>query len=232
MLNTHFTYLSLLLGSILFPLLLSFDKKVAFYKMWKPLSIAIFCSSLFFIVWDTIFTHIGIWSFNDQYILGFRMLDLPLEEWLFFVVIPYCSVFIYQVLKAYFPFLNRNRELTYFFILLSFFFIVLGIVNYGKWYTFYNLLFNGVFLLSVLKIKWFRTHLTHFFLTFIISFIPMFIVNGVLTSLPIVIYNNRYFSNVRLHNIPIEDFSYFFLLLLLNILIFEKIKIKRTSNKQ
>jgi len=35
--NTHLTYLMILAASLAGPLLLSFDKKVAFYKHWKDL---------------------------------------------------------------------------------------------------------------------------------------------------------------------------------------------------
>ena len=80
-------------GSVFFPFVFSFERNVGYYKQWKALGIAIVIPGLFFIVWDALFTKLGFWSFNDQFILGPRLLGLPLEEWLFFVVIPFCSVF-------------------------------------------------------------------------------------------------------------------------------------------
>jgi len=75
-----FTYLLLMLSSILFPLAFSFDKKVAFHTKWRYLSWAILIPAIFFIAWDAWFTSIHVWSFSYNYTLGIRLLGLPLEE--------------------------------------------------------------------------------------------------------------------------------------------------------
>ncbi len=69
---------------ILFPFLLSFDKKVAYYKKWKYLFPAILLSGAFFVAWDMLFTHLQVWSFNPAFLLGIKLGNLPLEEVLFF----------------------------------------------------------------------------------------------------------------------------------------------------
>src|SRR6478609_5864849 len=99
--NSHYAYLLLNLLSVLFPFLLSFDKKVAFYKHWRYLFPAIFITGVFFIAWDMLFTAKGIWSFNPHYITGIYIYNLPLEEVLFFLCVPYACVFIYEVMNAY-----------------------------------------------------------------------------------------------------------------------------------
>jgi len=58
-LGAEYTYVTLLLISIIGPLMLSFDKKVAFYKEWKYLYIPVFFVSLAYIVWDILFTRMG-----------------------------------------------------------------------------------------------------------------------------------------------------------------------------
>ncbi len=224
-----FTYLALMLVSLLFPFIFSFEKKIAFYRKWKSLSIAILISGLFFIVWDSLFTYLGFWSFNDEFTLGLRFLGLPLEEWLFFIVIPYCSVFIYENTKLYLPKLNFNKQITYFLWFVLIVFSVLAVMNFGKWYTFINLISNVLLLVYVLLFSNFKKNFTHFALTFLISFFPMLFVNGVLTSMPVVEYNGKFFSQIRLMDIPIEDFSYFLLLLLMNLLIYEKIESRRIN---
>ena len=53
---------------------------------------------LLFIPWDIWFTDIGVWWFRDDYITGWKIFLLPIEEWLFFIVVPYACIFIYEVL--------------------------------------------------------------------------------------------------------------------------------------
>ena len=77
--NSHLTYLFLDILSVIFPFLLSFDKKVAFYKTWKYLFPAMFIVGLFFIVWDMLFTAKGVWGFNPAYISGIHIFNLPIE---------------------------------------------------------------------------------------------------------------------------------------------------------
>jgi lycopene cyclase domain-containing protein len=52
----------------------------------------------------------------------------------------------------------------------------------------------------------------------------MLIINGILTALPVVEYNPDHDLGIRLFTIPIEDFFYFFLLLLMNLTIYEYLK--------
>ena len=215
------------MGSLFFPFIFSFEKQISFYRRWKSLSIAILISGVFFIVWDSLFSYFGFWSFNDKFILGPRFLGLPLEEWMFFIVIPYCSVFIYETSKLYLPRLNYNKQIEYLLWFVVIVFSVLAIMNFGKWYTFINMISNVLLLVYVLVFSNFKKYFTHFALTFVVSFFPMLFVNGVLTSMPVVEYNSSFFSEIRLMDIPIEDFSYFLLLLLMNLLIYEKIESRR-----
>ena len=70
--------------------------------------------------------------------------------------------------------------------------------------------------------------------TFIVSIIPFFIVNGLLTGAltdePIVIYNNLQNTMIRIITIPIEDFVYCLFMLGLTIWIYESQK-KRIKSK-
>jgi lycopene beta-cyclase len=48
--------------------------------------------------WDLIAVRRGDWWFSARYILGPRLAALPVEEWLFFLVIPICALLTYEVL--------------------------------------------------------------------------------------------------------------------------------------
>jgi lycopene cyclase domain-containing protein len=220
-------YLGLMAGSLLFPLILSFDKKVHFYTRWKHLFPAIFITLAVFIVWDVFFTLNGIWSFNKDYVTGFFILHLPFEEWLFFIIVPYASMFIYEVVIAYWG--NRLHAPRFglaITLLLGLFFLLLALLNLGKTYTVVAALFALLFIIIQLVLKSYKRYMTVFYVSFLICLIPKFIVNGVLTRLPVVSYNDLENLGVRINSIPVDDFIYFFGMFLMNITLYEWFKNK------
>ena len=56
--NSNFYYLLLMLLSISYPFIRSFEYRLAFYKNWKALFTAIGCMMIVFISWDIIFTYL------------------------------------------------------------------------------------------------------------------------------------------------------------------------------
>jgi lycopene cyclase domain-containing protein len=48
--------------------------------------------------WDLIAVQHGDWRFSTRYTLGARLAGLPLEEWLFFLVVPVCALLTYEVI--------------------------------------------------------------------------------------------------------------------------------------
>jgi lycopene cyclase domain-containing protein len=222
-------YAWLMLASFVGPFLLSFDKKVAFYKSWLPLFAGIILNGLIFILWDGWFARTGVWGFNNDYVWATRINDLPLEEWMFFFVVPYASVFIYTCLKAYIkiePFAKNKHNITLLFLILTF---VMALFNSDKTYTFYNCLIASVLLLIhylFIKSSW----MGYFWLAYIIHLVPFFIINGILTGAatpePVVWYNNTENLGIRLHTIPVEDTVYALTCLLLPITVMEWIQTK------
>jgi lycopene cyclase domain-containing protein len=72
---------------------------------------------------------------------------------------------------------------------------------------------------------------TTFWAMYLLHLVPFFIVNGVLTALPVVEYAPFGITGVRLGTIPVEDTLYSFVLLILNVYFYEKAKtlLARTS---
>ncbi|TWO31933.1 lycopene cyclase domain-containing protein [Seonamhaeicola sediminis] len=231
----NYLYLLLNLGSISIPFLFSFHPKLKFYKLWKPLLLGLVVSMCVFIPWDIIFTVKGYWGFNSSYLLGKNLFNLPIEEWLFFICIPYACVFTHYALLYYFPNLKVSRKTTktigYFLI---FIFTVLIVYNFNKWYTLVN--FTLAVILIYLVLKWQPDLLSSYLLTFLIMLIPFFIVNGLLTGSfiedEVVWYNNAENLNIRLFTIPIEDVVYAFSLILMNLLFIENWKKRKTKHLQ
>lgn len=94
-------YLILLGAIIAFPLVLSFDRKLRLYQHPRALVLALACMSVPFWFWDVVATARGHWSFNPLYTLGPNLLGMPAEEWLFFPVVGFVSVFTWESVKYF-----------------------------------------------------------------------------------------------------------------------------------
>jgi len=220
----HFTYLIILIASIAAPISLSFDRKVQYYKNFKYTFPSILVTAIFFWIWDIRFTVNQVWSFNPEYVIGKNISGMPIEEWLFFIVIPYCCIFIYEVLKVYLS----NHQYPGFFKGFSWLLVVgFALISYtfnNQGYTLVTFLFSSVYLAYTVFRNKFNPYLTQFYFAYFISLFPFLVVNGLLTTLPVVEYNSAHILNIRIINIPVEDFSYLFLMLLMSITIYEALK--------
>lgn len=226
--NPHYTYFLILAASLAGPLALSFDKKVAFYKNWKYVFPAMLIPAIFYIAWDMYFTSIGVWSFTEAYITGIKLYNLPLEEVLFFFIVPYCCVFIYACIRSYFPNLVNKKSADLVLLVLAIGLFVTGVIYADKYYTSWTFIFTGAFILIMYAVrKYFKSFdAVSFLVSYAICLIPFLIVNGFLTALPVVVYNDAENLAIRIHTIPFEDIFYGMLLVLMNIVIYEKLKIK------
>ncbi|MFA4909192.1 MAG: lycopene cyclase domain-containing protein [Candidatus Omnitrophota bacterium] len=92
-------YMAVLLISLSLPLLLSFWPPLKFYRRLSAFTAAIGATLLVFGGWDVLAAARGHWSFRREAVRPFRFLGLPLEEILFFVVIPFCCLFTWETLK-------------------------------------------------------------------------------------------------------------------------------------
>ena len=201
------TYLIINLLIVLIPLLLSFDTKTAYYKNLPRVFISVIVVGTVFLIWDSIAVMRGDWRFNSHYIGDVSLFNLPLEEILFFITVPYSCIFIFEVLKNYVPEkqLQIKSGLIFFSALIL---IVIAFVFMDQYYTFSVLLLSAFFLLTALiKFKYIlRSKI--YWLTILISYVPFLIVNYLLTSLPVVEYNDKAIWGYRISTIPIEDFFY------------------------
>jgi len=218
-----FLYLLIDFFTVIVPLLFSFHPKIKFYKTWKAFFIASFTVAIIFIIWDAVFTHLGVWSFNDRYITGIYFLQLPIEEILFFICIPFSCVFTYYCLDKFYNLSWNPKIENIFCIFLSIALLITGLIFLDKLYTsvtFISTAFVCLILKFILKINWLGKVIS----IYAILLIPFLIVNGILTGTgleePVVMYNNSENLGIRIASIPIEDVFYGFELVLLNLLIY------------
>lgn len=221
----NYTYLIINLISLSIPLILSFDKKVHFYKRWRYLFPAIIISATLFIIWDIIFTERGVWGFNPRHLTGIHFFNLPLEECLFFFTIPYASIFLYDVFLAYIGknILRRASGYISFFLILLL--LTVAVIFNDRLYT---LITFSLLALCVAYLHFIRRvkYMGNFYFTFLITLIPFLIVNGILTGSyideEVVWYNSAEIINWRIFTIPVEDTFYGMLLILINLSFYEK----------
>lgn len=226
----EFSYLLINFLTIFFPIVLSFDKRVQFFKSWKYIFPGLMLTGLLFLFWDYLFTIYGVWSFNPEYIIGFNILNLPIEEILFFVTVPFACIFIYECLNYYIkPDLLKSvyKAISYIFIAFSIFMLFLF---YDR---VYSLITFGLLAAVLIFAEFFMksTIMSRFYLAYFVSLIPFYIVNGLLTSIPIVMYNDAENMAFRVGTIPLEDHFYSLSMLLINILFFEYFRKKAVLNK-
>ncbi len=229
--NNHFTYFFILAGSVVGPLALSFDKKVAFYKKWKYVFAAMVLPALFYIIWDGYFAGEHIWFFNEKYIATKATnYNLPAEEILFFFIVPYCCTFVYECICTYFPILQSNKKADTILWAIAFSVIIIAFLNLKLRYTAYTGISLALFIFFILAFrKYFSSfNSTAFLVAYAIILIPYFIVNGFLTAIPVITYNDTENLAIRIYTIPIEDAFYGMLLVMMNIVGYEKM-LNRTS---
>jgi lycopene cyclase domain-containing protein len=225
-------YLIIDLGAFSIPFLASFDRRLRFDKQWRYLVPAIILTMLVFIPWDMAKTSLGVWGFNPRYLTGVYLGNLPLEEWLFFIVIPYSCVFTYHALNYLVAKDILGRYAGILSIILALGLLVVGFANTGRLYTSVTFISTGLFLLFhhfVIK----PPYQGRFLFMYVVTLIPFFIVNGILTGsfIPgeVVFYNSAENLGIRLGTIPVEDMVYGLLMLLMNVTWFEFFKNRRTE---
>lgn len=220
MFDGRWTYFLLDAGTILFPLVLAFDRKVHYWRRFRFLVPAIVLPLLLFAAWDWLFTEAGIWSFSDAFTLGLKLGPLPLEEWAFFVAVPFGCLFIYDCLNRWLPWDYDGpwvRRGTLWAIGIVLF---LGLLFYERLYSSVTAAAFALawgLQLGLFGWKW----AGRIWRAWAVCQLPFFTVNGVLTSLPVVMYNDAFNLGLRIGSIPVEDTFYGMTLFLLNVTMYE-----------
>jgi lycopene cyclase domain-containing protein len=91
-------YLLILTLCVLVTLPLEFVGGARVYRRPRRLLSTVLPVVLLFGAWDLAAAGRGDWAFNPRYTVGARLLGLPIEEWLFFVVVPVCALLTFDVL--------------------------------------------------------------------------------------------------------------------------------------
>ncbi|NLP10954.1 lycopene cyclase domain-containing protein [bacterium] len=219
----HFEYILFNLIVISGPVAFSFDRHVRFVRYWP----AALCSALVllapFTIWDSLVTG-RHWWFNPRYTSGTFIGPLPAGEWLFFITVPFASLFIWEVLRFYRPAQHAAGNTgAPWWIWLGL--LLAGLVwLLGKEYTGLVILALTVTALADLTAGGRVLHRANALLYAEILTALMLLFNGYLTARPVVLYDAAYQLDLRIFTIPVEDFFYGSSLILGCTTVYEKIR--------
>lgn len=223
---TKYTYLLVNFFTIIVPFIFSFHPKLKFHKTWRAFFPAVILTAIFFLAFDELYTQMGVWGFNQHYLIGVYVGHLPLEELLFFFCIPYACVYTYHCLDIFIKkefSAKIETAITISFIIV---FSLVAAIFYHQIYTTFAFAVLAVLLIIakyVMKVNW----LTKFYIIYAVLLFPFLIVNGVLTGTglekPVVWYNENEIFGFRILTIPFEDVFYGMAMILMNTMIYKKL---------
>jgi lycopene cyclase domain-containing protein len=213
------TYLALNLFIIAVPLWYTPDKRTAYYRRLPALALSIAVVSTCYLVWDILVTARGEWSFNSRYLTGVQIFNIPLEEVLFFITVPYSCLFIYEVV-LYATTSSGFRLPLSVVIALILVCLAASLAVYPQGYTAKALASCGFFLIIALFFDRPLIKSKQYWIWLAICYVPFLIINTVLTALPVVEYNSKAIWGLRIGTIPLEDFFYNYAMLSYYLLVY------------
>jgi lycopene cyclase domain-containing protein len=230
-----YTYSSILFFSVIVCFIASFDKRILFNRHFGAFIKSAILVSIPFISWDVWFTGEGVWWFNTDYTLGIVVAGLPIEEWLFFICIPFSCVFTYFCFDKFFKLewiSGFNNSIVFVSVIIC---SVMALLHFDKIYTSVTAIATITtltFLHFIARAEW----IGKASLVFTVLMLGFFPVNGVLTGTgletPIVNYNHGDFLGIRILTIPVEDAVYGYTQFLLVLYFFNRFKLMHDESKK
>ncbi len=81
------------------------------YRQARRAAFAVLPVAAVFVVWDAVAIAAHIWTYNPRYLTGIELPGgIPLEELLFFIVIPLCGLFTYNAVDTILTHLRKKTR--------------------------------------------------------------------------------------------------------------------------
>ncbi len=106
-------YLALLGGCVLITLPLEFVLGARVYRSPKRLILSILPMAVIFVAWDVLGILRTHWWYDEKYFIGINIGPLPLEELLFFIVIPICGLLTYEAVGRVWALLRGSGRIQF-----------------------------------------------------------------------------------------------------------------------
>ena len=95
------TYLLVMAGCIIVTLPLELVMRARVYARWRRVILSLLPVLAVFLTWDALSIHAGFWTY--RHLTGVRVGDLPIEELVFFLVVPTCSILTFEAVRRLRP---------------------------------------------------------------------------------------------------------------------------------
>jgi len=190
------------------PLALSFDSRVHFWTHWPATFVALALTGVLYLFWDSLVVRRGDWSFNPKYTGHLRLFHLPLGEVLFFLAVPYACLFLFEVVRSYFPGVEWWAVTRTPLLAGAVVFAVAAWLFRHHGYTFLAMVSVVIFLSTLALTHPSLAGRSEFWIWFGLCFVGFAVVNGLYTALPTIWYNPRALTGLKIGPIPLEDFFY------------------------
>jgi lycopene cyclase domain-containing protein len=96
----HLTYLALLVGCLVVTAPLELLLRVRVYARWRRLLLALVPELVVFGAWEVYAVARHAWAYDAAQVLPPRVAGMPVEELLFFVVVPVCAVLALEAVRT------------------------------------------------------------------------------------------------------------------------------------
>ena len=205
------------------PVASQFSPRIRQVSRWRLKLFVIGIVIIPYVIWDALVAG-SHWWFNATYTLDFRLLGLPIGEWLFFITVPFGCLLVWETLPHTDRWLARLKSLRYVRVLYTALPLGIWVFSTGRQYTGLVLFCFGLVALvdTLLGVDLLLRPKTYLYLAIVSVLILVF--NGYLTARPVVLYGEAYQIGYRVLTIPLEDFGYGFTLVLFNTMLYEKFR--------
>ena len=105
----HFTYLIVLVACLAGALWLEPILRIGVLRRWRALVLTLVPVGLVFVAWDVAAIAAGHWDYDPTQLLGITLPGrLPLEELLFFLVVPVCAILAFEAVGKVLSTMDRS----------------------------------------------------------------------------------------------------------------------------
>jgi len=98
---SKFAYVGVLLACLIGTAWLEYFLRTKVYRRTIRLFLTVLPIALVFSIWDAYAIAQGHWKFDSRYVTGITTFaNIPLDEILFFIVIPICSILSFEAVRS------------------------------------------------------------------------------------------------------------------------------------